>query len=152
MNTDYTVQQMLPHGSSMILLDEVIDYDFEKNYLISKVKIHEKMPFFDKKINGINPIIGMEFMAQTIGCFSFLKNNITKPKLGFLLGSRLYNNAIKSFENEKEYYIKVKEIFTDNQICSFDCQIFDNKDEEVACATINAYQPKNIKEILKKYD
>ncbi len=152
MKTDLTPQEMLPHGSAMVLLNKIEEYDFEQNYLIASVLIHEKMPFFDKKINGVNPVAGMEFMAQTIGCFSFLQNKSEKPKIGFLLGSRLYNNAIKKFENEKKYFVKVKEIFTDNQICSFDCQIFDESNEEVACATINAYQPRNIKEILKNYD
>ena len=50
------------------------------------------------------------------------------------------------------YFIKSEEIYNDNKICAFGCQIFDDKQEEIACATINAYQPDNIEEILNADD
>lgn len=150
--SNFPVEKMLPHEAPMILIDEVIEVNFDKNYIKAKVKIKDTMPFFDKKINGISSIAGIEFMAQTIGCYSFLKSGENTPKMGFLLGTRIYNNAIEKFENGKEYFIKSKEIYNDNKICAFGCQIFDDKQEEIACATINAYQPDNIEEILNADD
>lgn len=147
--TTIPVKDMLPHDYPMIFIDKVIEYDFKKNYFLAKTKIKESMPFYNKKIAGISPLAGIEFMAQAAGCFSYLKSGIKKPRLGFLLGSRLYNNAVSKFEIGKEYFISVKEIFADGTICSFDCQIFDDRNEEVACATINAYQPDNLEETLR---
>jgi len=147
---NFPISKMLPHEFPMVLIDEIIEVNFEKNYLRAKVKIKEGMPFFDKTTNGISSIAGIEFMAQTIGCYSYLKSGENEPKMGFLLGTRMYNNIVEQYENGKEYFIKVEEIYNDNKICAFGCQIFNDKQEEIACATINAYQPDNIEEILKE--
>ena len=40
------------------------------------------------------------------------------------------------------------EVFTDNEIVAFDCLIYDNGNE-IASATVNAYQGGNIEELLK---
>lgn len=146
------ISEMLPHDYPMILIDEVTEINFDEKYVITKVKIKENMPFFDKNTNSVSAIAGIEFMAQSIGCYSFLKSGKEKPKIGFLLGTRIYNNAIEQFEKDKEYFIKAAEIYNDNNICAFDCQIFDEKKEEIACATINAYQPDNIEEMIGKYE
>lgn len=147
--SNLSVEKILPHEFPMILIDEVTEVNFEKNYLVSKVKIKDTMPFFDKTINGISSVAGIEFMAQTIGCYSYLKRGENSPQIGFLLGTRIYNNAVEKFENRKEYFIKVEEIYNDHKICAFGCQIFDDTQDEIACATINAYQPDNLEEILK---
>lgn len=147
---NFPISKILPHEFPMVLIDEIIEVKFEKNYLRAKVKIKEGMPFFDKTTNGISSIAGIEFMAQTIGCYSYLKSGENEPKMGFLLGTRMYNNIVEQYENGKEYFIKVEEIYNDNKICAFGCQIFNDEQEEIACATINAYQPDNIEEILKE--
>lgn len=144
--TDKNIEEMLPHNYPMVLIDKVVEFDFESNYFLAKTKIKDTMPFFDKKLNGISSMAGIEFMAQTVGCYAYLKKSMEKPKIGFLLGSRLYNNALTKFENGKEYFIKIKEIYSDDKISSFDCQILDDSNDEVACATINTYQPENIEE------
>ncbi|MGN0014251.1 MAG: 3-hydroxylacyl-ACP dehydratase [Candidatus Gastranaerophilaceae bacterium] len=144
--TDKNIEEMLPHNYPMVLIDKVIEFDFDSNYFLASTKIKDTMPFFDKKLNGISSMAGIELMAQTVGCYAYLKEKLKKPKIGFLLGSRLYNNALTKFANGKEYYIKIKEIYRDNKISSFDCQIFDDSNYEVACATINTYQPENIEE------
>lgn len=148
----FSVEKMLPHEFPMILIDEVVEVNLDKHFIKTKVKIKDTMPFFDKKLNGISSVVGIEFMAQTIGCYSFLKRGENTARMGFLLGTRIYNNAIEKFKNGKEYFIKSEEIYNDNEICAFGCQIFDDKQEEIACATINAYQPDNIEEMLKEND
>ena len=60
----------------------------------------------------------------------------------------MYNNAVEKFEFGREYSIKVQEIYNDDKICAFGCQIFDDRQDEIACATINAYQPNNIEEFI----
>ena len=46
-------------------------------------------------------------------------------------------------------FVKASEIFDDNEIVVFDCLIYDSKRNELASATINAYQGENIEEVLK---
>lgn len=143
----YDLTKILPHKPPMILLDDIIEVDLEKNTLTSIFKIYPQKIFFEAG-KGINSLVGIEFMAQTIGCFSFFKSGGKEPKPGLLLGTRLYNNKTDYFEENKTYTVKVSEVFTDNEIVVFDCLIYDNGNE-IASATINAYQGKNIKELLE---
>lgn len=146
-NKDY-LEKILPHKKPMILIDDIVKYSLEDNWLESVVTISETSLFYDKNIEGISSIVGIEYMAQTIGCYAFLKRKQGKPHIGFLLGTRLYNNSVEKFSLGKTYTIKVVEIFTDNSLFSFDCFIYDENNEEIASAMINVYQDENSNEVL----
>ena len=146
-NKDY-LETLLPHKKPMVLIDDVLDYSIEEGWLRSCVTINKDSIFFDNKIKGISSIVGIEFMAQTIGCFAFLKSGREEPKIGFLLGTRLYNNKYSVFREGEYYEILVKEFFSSEDIVSFECFIYNEEKDEVASATINVYQPENIEERL----
>lgn len=148
--SNYDLSKILPHNPPMILIDDILNYDLTQKTLTAIVKITEDKLFFDKSKNGISSLVGIEFMAQTIGCYAYFRNNCKPPKLGFWLGSRLFNNALDVFKNGENYKIKVNEIFTDNQIVVFDCIMYDMHGEEIASATINVYQTDNVQEFLNK--
>ncbi len=133
------ISTLLPHKKPMILIDEIIDYSIKGGWLKSAVTIRPDSVFFDSDINGIDSAIGMEYMAQSIGCYVYIKQKTKKPKIGFLLGTRLYNSSIPYFENGKTYYIMVREVFV-TEICSFSCCIYNDDNEEIASATLNVYQ------------
>ena len=141
--------EILPHKEPMILIDDVVGYSIDERWLKSCVTIREDNIFYDKELKGIDSVVGIEFMAQTIGCYAYFRKQLKKPQIGFLLGTRLYNNAVKVFELGKTYYILIKEVFVAD-IYSFECFIYNDKEEEVASATINVYQDEEdkIKEIL----
>ena len=140
---------VLPHEEPMILIDDIIGYSIEEKWLKTCVTIRADSLFFDKTLDGVDSVVGIEYMAQTIGCYAYFRKKLSEPKIGFLLGTRLYNNAIKTFELGKTYYILVKEVFV-AEIYSFECLIYNEKEEEVASATINVYQneDENIEELL----
>lgn len=137
-NIEY-LEKILPHKQPMILIDDVVDYSLEEKWLKSCVTIDKNSFFYNNEINGVDSVAGIEYMAQTIGCYAYYRNGSKVPKAGYLLGTRLYNNALKKFELGKTYYIFVKEVFV-AEIYSFDCLIYNDKDEEVSSATINVYQ------------
>ena len=147
--SNYDLSKILPHNPPMILIDDILNYDLTQKTLTAIVKITEDKLFFDKSKNGISSLVGIEFMAQAIGCYAYFKNDCVEPKPGLLLGTRLYNNKTDYFRDGKEYIVKVHEIFTDNEIVVFDCLIYDKRGVEIASATINAYQGDNIEELLK---
>ena len=149
MNNKKFLATILPHKEPMILIDDVVDYSIEQKWLKSCVTISEDSLFYDKDLNGIDSSVGIEYMAQTIGCYAYYRTKLTEPKIGFLLGTRLYNNSIKTFELGKTYYIKVMEVFV-AELFSFECFIYNDKNEEIASATINVYQDidNNIREFL----
>lgn len=142
------LNNILPHDKPMILIDDILEIDMKNQFVKTSVTIHEDKIFFDKDINGISPLAGIEFMAQTIGCYAFYKAGETVPKIGFLLGTRLYENSLEKFENGKTYTVTAKEIYGDNELVSFECLIY-NENKEVARATVNAFQPQNAEEYIK---
>lgn len=149
MNNKKYLATILPHKEPMILIDDIVGYSIEEKWLKSLVTIREDSLFFDRDLNGIDSVIGIEYMAQTIGCYAYFRKKLSEPQIGFLLGTRLYNNAVKKFELGKTYYILVREVFV-AEIYSFECLIYNENEEEIASATINVYQDdnENIKEIL----
>ena len=148
MNRKYNLEKILPHKEPMILLDDILEIDLEKNSLISTFGVYPEKFFYEEN-KGISSLVGIEFMAQTIGCYSYFKNGCKNPKPGLLLGSRLYNNKIDYFVEGINYKVKTHEVFSDNEIVVFDCLIYDNEDNEVLSAAVNVYQGENIEELLK---
>ena len=147
----------LPHSAPMVLIDEVLNVDMENQIVKTSVKIQDNKMFFDKEINGISPLVGIEFMAQTIGCYAYYKAGKTIPKIGFLLGTRQYENKLERFENGKTYILTAREIYGDNELVSFECLIYNEGEDEnsenyVAKATINAFQPKDVEKYVKELE
>ena len=150
-------QNCLPHSAPMVLIDEVLNVDMENQIVKTSVKIHDDKIFFNKEINGISPLVGIEFMAQTIGCYAYYKAGKTIPKIGFLLGTRQYENKLEKFENGKTYILTAREIYGDNELVSFECLIYNEGEDEnpenyVAKATINAFQPKDVEKYIKELE
>lgn len=143
------LETILPHNPPMILLDELVEVNPEEKYVIANVTIKEDMIFYNTEIKGVSPVVGIEFMAQTIGCYAYYKNNQEEPMIGFLLGTRLYNNALEIFKLGEKYTIKAIEIFGNNGIVSFECFIYNSEKEECASATLNVYQSDDAKGLIE---
>ena len=152
-NNYLSASQCLPHSEPMVLIDKLIDVDMKKQIVKTSVTIHKDKIFFDKDINGVSPLVGIEFMAQTIGCYAFYKAKMSIPKIGFLLGARLYENSLEKFENGKTYIITAREVYGDSELVSFECLIYNegedgDESKYIAKATINAFQPKDVQKYI----
>lgn len=152
-NNYLSASQCLPHSEPMVLIDKLIDVDMKKQIVKTSVTIHKDKIFFDKDINGVSPLVGIEFMAQTIGCYAFYKTKMSIPKIGFLLGARLYENSLEKFENGKTYIITAREVYGDSELVSFECLIYNegedgDESKYIAKATINAFQPKDVEKYI----
>ena len=152
-NNYLSASQCLPHSEPMVLIDKLIDVDMKKQIVKTSVTIHKDKIFFDKDINGVSPLVGIEFMAQTIGCYAFYKAKMSIPKIGFLLGTRLYENSLEKFENGKTYIITAREVYGDSELVSFECLIYNegedgDESKYIAKAIINAFQPKDVEKYI----
>lgn len=137
------LEKILPHDYPMIVLDELLEVDMEKHVVTSSVTVREDKIFYDRTLGGISPLVGIEFMAQTVGCYAYFENGQKKPRIGYLLGSRQYNCSLEKFELGKTYKIVANRIFSDNELVSFDCFIY-NDNIECARATVNVYLPQDV--------
>ncbi len=95
------LENVLPHDKPMILINKILDYDKNNLSATCEVTISPKSIFYDKEIKGISSLVGIEYMAQTIGVYAFFKNDMNTPKIGYLLGSRSFNSNIEYFEYGK---------------------------------------------------
>ena len=145
----YNLEKILPHKPPMILLDDIEQYSLEKQNLSANFEVHPKKMFFDANIDGVNSLVGLEFMAQAIGCYSYFKSGCQEPEPGLLLGTRLFNNSIEKFKRGEKYTVFVQELYSDEQIHAFDCRIADKNDVELQNACIKVYKSEDIEGFLK---
>ena len=145
----YDLTKILPHNYPMILIDDIQDVNLDEGWITATVNIQKDGLFFDSELGGVSYLTGIEFMAQTIACYAQLKFGSETPKIGFLLGTRSYTAYVPKFEENVTYEVKAKELYCDNELVSFECFIY-NDGKVCANAMVNAYQPANAEDFLKK--
>ncbi len=145
----YDLTKILPHNYPMILIDDIQDVNLDEGWITATVNIQKDGLFFDSELGGVSYLTGIEFMAQTIACYAQLKFGSETPKIGFLLGTRSYKAYVPKFEENVTYEVKAKELYCDNELVSFECFIY-NDGKVCANAMVNAYQPANAEDFLKK--
>lgn len=145
----YRPEQLLPHAAPMILLDEIIEAD--QTSLRAALTVPTNGLFNDPIYNGAVPAwVGIEYMAQAVaahaGYLSRLNGEL--PTIGFLLGSRLYQSNVASFECGSHLKIHVEEILKgDNGMAVYQA-IIEGPGIEVT-ARINGFLPSNPMEFLQ---
>jgi predicted hotdog family 3-hydroxylacyl-ACP dehydratase len=145
--------EVLPHKPPMILIDRVLSYDLESLGLIAEFDATENAMFFDAALGGIPPWAGLEYMAQATAALSGINNleiGGEKPKMGFVLGTRRYQNNIEYYKKGKTYTVEVGKLFYDSSLGSFQCTIREVGGDVCARAEINVFSPDNVEEFLKE--
>src|SRR3990172_7062619 len=144
MNINYTLEEILPHRSPMILLDRIIECDEHSLTAILEIKEDNLFLNLQKKV----PVwIGLEYMAQAIGAHAGImrREQNEAVNIGFLLGTRCYETNVVFFELGTKLYIKANKLYQEGAAGSFDCCIQDERKNILATAKIVAYQPEDIK-------
>lgn len=100
-----SVTGLLPHASSMLLIDELISNS--DNSALVGATIRDGYPF---SVGGIGAWIGLELLAQAAAVVSRLRNrhNSEKPSLGFLLGSRSFTAHTPEFLPGQRVFIEIQ--------------------------------------------
>lgn len=146
--TQFTIEQVLPHDHPMILLDSLVDFCDLKATCLNVIT--EKSLFFDAALQGIPSYVGIEYMAQSIAAYANANELINnRPvEVGFLVSARKYKCDYSIFKLGIALQITVEQLYKDESgLSAFDCAIF-IKDEKVASARVNVFQPENPAEFL----
>jgi predicted hotdog family 3-hydroxylacyl-ACP dehydratase len=137
----------------MILIDRVVSYDLENLGLTAEFDATENAMFYDAALGGVPSWVGLEYMAQATAALSGINNlelGKKNPKMGFILGTRKYQNSIEYYRKGETYIVEVKELFYDNSLGSFQCTIREAGGDVCAAAEINVFSPDNVEEFLKE--
>ncbi|RCU52793.1 3-hydroxylacyl-ACP dehydratase [Corallincola holothuriorum] len=139
----YPIEEIVPHSYPMILIDELLSIT-EKS-AIARVDIKPDCILLDP--NGeCSAATGIEWMAQTIAAHAgyFARQQQKTVEIGFLLGTRRYRSTRSTFFSGDQYIVKVEQLYLEDGMASFACEIIDNEDV-IVTATINTYQPDHSK-------
>jgi predicted hotdog family 3-hydroxylacyl-ACP dehydratase len=157
------IASLVPHSSSMLLLDRVVAADADS--LQAEVDITAQTLFADA--NGVGSWIGVEYMAQAVAAFAGLVAHnagadtgtqtraaagasLSPVKVGFLLGSRRYTASRGYFALGSTLQIHVLKLLqAENGLGSFDCSITDGE-ERIASATLTVFQPPDLATFLEE--
>jgi 3-oxoacyl-[acyl-carrier-protein] synthase-1 len=142
------IRSLLPHSGTMVLLDRVVS--IEGDALCAEVGIRPDSLFCGA--DGVGAWVGIEYMAQAVAAHAGYAARLRgEPvKIGFLLGSRRYECTRPTFTLGSILHVHVKNMLqSDNGLASFECRIGIQGDQ-VATATITAFQPENAHDFLKE--
>ncbi len=117
----------------MLLIDDVITVT--ESQAVARVRIHEQCSFFLPEL-GVAASVGLEYMGQTAALIAGLSQQQGKeePQIGFLLGSRLYQQTTDYFEAGQNLLITATAgTIVGNQLANFNCVICDEHSQEQLC-------------------
>jgi predicted hotdog family 3-hydroxylacyl-ACP dehydratase len=144
------VRTLVPHSSTMVLLDRVRAVDEES--LLAEVDIEEDTLFCDGR--EVGAWIGVEYMAQAIAAHAGYHARLRgEPvKVGFLLGARRYECSHPGFVIGDTLRVRIQRALQgENGLAAFDCRIDAGDDLDtapLAKATITVFQPDDVSEFL----
>ena len=153
---ELTIEKLLPHRAPMILIDGVEEFDFEKKTLTAWTRFDSTSVFYNAQTQSVPAYVGIELMAQSIAAFSGIFCRLVKneePNVGFVLGSRAYENFVGEFELGKRYTIRIAEEFLEQELGLFSCAIFGEDGALLAKGEVNVYRPasaKSFEELIEK--
>lgn len=136
------LSELLPQAAPMILLSGY-DEPAGEDSVVAFVDVGKGAPFYEQALGGVPSCVALEYMAQTMALLVGLRDRRRgqKPRIGFVLGSRKLETRLPFFRDGERYRISVTCTYEDESFGSFDCVITDWDGNEVATATMTAFQP-----------
>lgn len=144
---------LLPQKPPMAFITAIESIDFDNQKMIARIDVKNTDLLFQKNINGIPSAAALEYMAQSIACYIGAQDihltGETKAVAGFIMGSRDLHIMIPKFNIDESYYVRVQSLFCDNNIASFECEIYDSNNKMVANGNLNAFRPDDINNFME---
>lgn len=142
----YEIHELVMHEDKMCLLDRVVDSG--DDFCVAALTIRTDDLFCGKQ--GVPVWIGIEYMAQTVAAFAGLegKRNGRDPEIGMLVRCRDYRPTQQIFPIGQALTIRCDEDFRDENIGVYQCQILDESKNLIASASLSAYIPDDIHQLI----
>ena len=143
---------LLPQKAPMAFITAIESVDFDAQTMVTRIDVHDTDLLFQKNLGGVPGCVALEYMAQSIACYigadDIHRTGMTKAVAGFIMGSRDLHVMIPTFNVDESYYVHVQSMFCDDNIASFECNIYDSKNNLVANANLNAFRPNDINDFM----
>lgn len=141
------LSELLPHAGAMRLIDELVRADADQAE--ARATVRATQLFVDDA--GMPAWIGVEYMAQTIAAWAGAQAHAagTRPRPGFLLGTRRYACDVAAFPVGSVLTIRVQLEMSDGDGLSLFACTLDQDGAEVARATVSVYAPTDARAFLE---
>lgn len=136
---DPQLYDLIPHREPMLLIDRVVQVAADS--AAAEVLIHPQVSFFQAGL-GVPAWIGLEYMGQTAALIAGyqLQQGLTRPHLGFLLGTRQYAMNTAWFREGDRLLVEcLQAAVTGEHLAQFQCTI-SSAGEPLATAKLSVYR------------
>lgn len=111
----------IPHKGRMLLIEGIIDINFDDNEILSFSNINKDNIFYD---DGVDSYIFTEYAAQTSAAYNGALSDSTDDKrIGFILNIKKVNCYIDKVKSNNMVYVFVKETLKDGNIAYYDGEV-----------------------------
>lgn len=138
--------QFIPHEKPMVFVDHLIEVTDEK--AIAELHITPELMFCEPE--GLPTWTSIEIMAQTVSAYAGFQGRKkgSKPKIGFLLGTRKMQLLFPYFALGDVIRISIEQNYLHEGLGQFQCEI-DYKEHQIR-AMLSVYEPQEIDHIIGK--
>ncbi len=136
---DPLLYDLIPHREPMLLIDRVVQVAADA--ATAEVLIHPQASFFQPGL-GVPAWIGLEYMGQTAALIAGyqLQQGLTRPHLGFLLGTRQYAMHTTWFRDGDRLLVECQQaVVTGEHLAQFQCTI-SRAGDTLASAKLSVYR------------
>ncbi len=137
----YPINTLISHREPMILIGGLDDFNDES--ATCWLDIDEHSAFYQTDKSGVPAYIGIEYMAQSIAAFAGAKalEQGKAVQIGFLLGSRKYQQRQNYFDKGSHLKVKIVELHKEpSGLGVYSCEIL-NQEDIIATAQVNVFLP-----------
>ncbi len=142
------IEELLLQRDDMLLLDCL--HDFGADHVEVGATVSARHPLVDER-RGLPAWVGIEMMAQAVSVFSGLELRAQglPPRIGLLLGARLYQARVPFFRVDARLRVRAVLTLRDAQgLGVFECTIRE-RDELLAQSQVKGFVPQDIDEFLR---
>jgi predicted hotdog family 3-hydroxylacyl-ACP dehydratase len=137
------LEQLLPHRSPMILIDQMIDAT--ETGSMCEVTIGPQTLFIEA--GGVPAFVGLEYMAQAVAAYGGYKSYLADEPIaiGFLLGTPELRTYCQFFDCGQTLQIQVTHVWGEHELMQFHCTIQDALTGTLLQeAELNVFKPKDL--------
>ncbi len=144
-NEMYNLEDILPQRPPMILLSRVLEFDLKTKTAISEVDISSSSMFFDSATKGVPSYVGLEYIAQTIGCLFGIEDLISGKilQIEYMIGSKNFETFAQTFAEFCAYRILVEHQFSLENMSVFYGKILSDENYIYAEGDMKVYRSVN---------
>ena len=130
---------LVPHRGKMFLLSRITAHSIRDNSVTAEYDVSKSCILYDEELGGIPCWAAFEIMAQGISALSTIQqisyglSDTAAP--GVILSVSNFTARQEQIKDGSTVEIRVRENFRDDNVCRYDCELYEKGKPEAAATT-----------------